>query len=228
MSHYENMRGWNAQPQRVVRCYETHPPMPVGEGLVIYGGSCLNPIIHDADIYVGFDSSIARSVKAYPWSEGESFLFHITDMAAPSNPSQFFKLLDWLVVQLTAGKKIHLGCIGGHGRTGTVLSALVRVMLGNKDATDYVRKNYCPKAVESTPQIEFLFKHFGITRVEGAKSSFGNLKNEPVAVRSSRGSSIPIDSRASLPPKGVEVSPLKSPLQVWGSNFVLTNRENKV
>lgn len=160
--------GWGSS--YAPRCYTTHKPLDIG-GFQIYGGSCSSPVVKDADIYVGFDGSMVRTHRQYPWDPGTEFLYKIVDMAAPSDSESFVLLLDYLAVQLTAGKKIHLGCIGGHGRTGTVLAALVKVITGEADAISYVRKNYCEKAVESTEQVRFLSKHFGITEVPGYKSS---------------------------------------------------------
>ena len=151
------------------RCADNHPPLVIGD-YKIYGGSCSNPVIDDADVYVGLDYSMKKSTKAYPWREGESFLFPIQDMHCPSDPVEFDNLINWLSVQLVAGKKVHVGCIGGHGRTGTVFAALVKVMTGEKDAITYVREHYCKKVVESDEQVDFLVKHYGIKKVEGHKS----------------------------------------------------------
>lgn len=154
------------------RCYEDHPPLPIGE-FKIYGGSCGHPVVKDADIYVGFDMSMAITEMKYPWVPGESFYFPIADQCAPKNPVLFAQLIDWLALQLTATKKIHLGCIGGHGRTGTVLAALVAKMLPDEpDAIGYVRKHYCSKAVESQAQIDFLVKHFKVATAEPRKMSW--------------------------------------------------------
>lgn len=157
---------------RYKRCYESHKPLVISEGVQVYGGSCGSPIITDADIYVGLDLSHKASSKSFPWVSGESFLYHIRDMHAPADKGSFIKLIDWLAVQLTANKKAHIGCIGGHGRTGTVLAALVSVMRGEKDAIQYVRNNYCPKAVESEEQVEFLHSTFGISKVGPIKSHY--------------------------------------------------------
>ena len=73
-------------------------------------------------------------------------------MQAPKDAVEFKKMVVWLKEQGQAGKKIHIGCIGGHGRTGTLLAALVKEVTGNVDAIAYVRKNYCAKAVESNSQ----------------------------------------------------------------------------
>lgn len=154
---------------KFVRCYESHPPLPLKDGLIIYGGSCSTPIIHDADVYVGFDFSMKKSSMSYPWVPGESFLFPIQDMGVPHDLAQFKKLVEWLEVQLIAKKKVHVGCIGGHGRTGLVLSVLVHNMLDMPDSTLYVREKYCEKAVESVAQVDWLFQHFGIKKVAPRK-----------------------------------------------------------
>ena len=160
-------------------CYHKHPPLKMpGTELVIYGGSCLSPIIKDADIYIGFDESMKFTKRSYPWNAGEEFLFAIRDMSVPDSPTQFGKLVDWTKAQLEAGKKVHCGCLGGHGRTGTFLAALVS-RFGEKDAVTYVRKNYCKKAVESSKQIAFLKEHFGVLGAEPTKGGSYSTKWMP-------------------------------------------------
>lgn len=161
------------------RCYESHPPYEVAPGILIYGGSCHYPIVKDADIYGGFDSGMRfQGGSQYPWAGGEGpieFLFKITDMQAPTDEVEFRKMIEWLTEQLTAGKKVHLGCIGGHGRTGLVFSALHKHMTGDEDATTHVRTHYCKKTVESDTQVKWLQKHWGITPVEPTKAySYGS------------------------------------------------------
>lgn len=158
------------------RCYEDHPPMPLpGTELVVYGGSCSNPVVNDADVYIGFDHSMKFTQRHWPWKRGIEIHFNITDMRAPDNAEEFKKLLTWTKKQLEAGLKVHAGCIGGHGRTGTFLAGLVS-LFGEEDAITYVRQHYCMKAVESTEQTEFLKKHFGIKPVKGSKS-YGTSKS---------------------------------------------------
>lgn len=152
-----------------VPCYKNHPPLTLGGDLVIYGGSCHTPIVKDADIYVGLDHSMAYSHLAHPWEEGQAIHYPITDHKAPDDSKSFIKMIDWLAEQIVAGKKVHAGCVGGHGRTGTLLAALVKVMTGEPDAIEFVRKNYCKKVVESEGQVAFLGKHFGITKAEPSK-----------------------------------------------------------
>lgn len=152
------------------RCYHSHPALKLpSTELVIYGGSCSDPKVCDADVYIGFDLSMSFTERHWPWKKGHEVLFRIKDMCAPDKPDEFRKLVDWTRKQLEAGLKVHCGCIGGHGRTGTFLAALVSTF-GEKDAITYVRQHYCKKAVESSAQIEFLGKHFDIKSAKPSKS----------------------------------------------------------
>jgi hypothetical protein len=152
-------------------CFEKHPKLVLGDsGFAVWGGSCVRPKVPDADVYIGFDIGMRFTSRQWPWTPGHEVLFEIRDMGVP-NPHEFWALIEWTVTQLKAGKKVHAGCIGGHGRTGLFLSALVLAVLKDKDAISHVRKHYCPRAVESKAQIDFLVKHFGIKRVEPGKTS---------------------------------------------------------
>lgn len=144
------------------RCYESHPAMPLpGRDKVIYGGSCSMPIVTDADIYIGFDGSMRMQGGLYPWNNQHEILHLITDQKAPANAKAFTALAAWTLMRIDEGRKVHCGCIGGHGRTGTFLAALVS-LCGEKDAITYVREHYCDKAVETSDQVDFLVKTYGI------------------------------------------------------------------
>lgn len=218
---YQEYAGMQGQPFK--RCYESHPPLVVGD-YKVYGGSCSKPIVLDADVYIGFDTSMNLTKASWPWETVpvQEVFYKITDMCAPQSPADFTKMIDWVAKQLQAGKKVHMGCIGGHGRTGTALSALVKVMTGNVDATEYVRAHYCKKAVESKSQVKFLETYFGIKPVKPAKdyspkgSSFSNSSSTMVGLNS-RGS----DDRypiAKAPQKDVYATKPQSPkqLSIWG------------
>jgi len=57
------------------------------------------------------------------------------------------------VEKFQAGEDVEVGCIGGHGRTGTILGAM-RVILGEDAATAIkkVRSEYCSHAIETAEQ----------------------------------------------------------------------------
>lgn len=199
------------------RCYESHPPLPIGE-FFIYGGSCGYPIVTDADIYVGFDYSMKPGPKSYPWNEGHSFLFHIMDGTAPKDLQEAKKLIDWLALNLSSNLKIHVGCIGGHGRTGTILAALVNVMTGEKDAIEYVRNNYCKKVVESPEQVEWLHKHFGITKAKPSKAHPSEIKSLPKSSSQTVWTNTPSWAAPKKDPLVIE--PMKNKASIWGVNAI--------
>ena len=225
-------------------CYATHPALKVGAWQV-YGGSCGNPVVENADIYVGLDSSMRRA-HHYPWNDGPQVVnvfFPITDGTAPKDIVEFKKMITWLALQLSAGKLIHIGCIGGHGRTGIVMAALVKEVTGNVDATQYVRDNYCNKAVESQSQVLFLFNEYGINKVEGSHAtrasavsdSYGGGKKwdshyippaDLKAYKSSRSSpgkitpTTPLGLRPSLPAGRFDAHAVDSLCSVWARGIV--------
>lgn len=152
-------------------CYETHPPFFIpGIATPIIGGSCLHPVTQNADVYIGFDHGMRMSGQHFPWNKGEEFLFEIPDMGIPKKLGEFKNLVNWTLTQLQAGKKVHCGCIGGHGRTGTFLSALVCMGSDELDPIGYVRENYCSKAVETQSQVKFLVDHFGARPILESKT----------------------------------------------------------
>lgn len=159
----------------LVRCHESHPQLPIKVGETTYhitGGSCTSGDAPGFDVFIGLDHGMKLTSRSFPWAPGTEFKYPITDMSVPQNVDNFKALIAYIATCLTDGKSVFVGCIGGHGRTGLVLSALVNHMTGMKDATSYVRKKYCIKAVESKKQVDFLEEHYGIKRVEGHKENY--------------------------------------------------------
>jgi len=202
---YDKDKGWSTGSSKPKgsswktgqRCFHTHPALKIGEHYV-FGGSCSTPVHDDCDIYIGLDWTMAEHEKRLPWVEGHSIHYKITDGQAPKNPDEFKALITWLAARIEKGDKVHIGCIGGHGRTGLVLAALVAQMTSEKDPITYVRENYCEKAVESTTQVKFLMTHFGAAEVKGSKSGWLN-----------KAGSVVLMSRN-------EVSPIQAKFCLWG------------
>lgn len=158
-------------------CHAKHPALPIVVGDKTYhikGGSVTSPTPEygSHEIIIPLDHGFAWPGKAMevPWDDrpkasvfkGAIYPYLIPDMTAPTDAPMFKKMIAYVAEQVLAGKKVFVGCIGGHGRTGTVLVALVAHMTGNKDALAYVRKHYCKSAVETQTQLAFLKEHFGI------------------------------------------------------------------
>lgn len=147
------------------RCHETHPPIQVGTGTLL-GGNCRDHKRHKGvDLYVALDGSMAHphfdAAKPMP----QCVHYPITNMSVPNNPDKFHQLVITIRSYLAKGKTVHVGCIGGHGRTGLVLAAVIAVdyeKVGpDCDAIGWLRANYCKKAVESNAQEGFLATHYG-------------------------------------------------------------------
>lgn len=155
-------------------CTEMHPPLNLdvdGVERQVYGSSCMNPNIDDADLYISLDLRAPLYAWEQPWEDAqgrEHIRFFIPDRDVPRNPEQFDMCVDYAVNAITEGKKVHIGCISGHGRTGMFLSAIVHKVMGEKlkedniSAIDYVRDNYCARVVETLPQVLFLHAQYGI------------------------------------------------------------------
>lgn len=75
--------------------------------------------------------------------------------------------LHWLITtildEMEKGKLVELGCGGGHGRTGTILTCLLIEAEGldPKDAINEVRKRYCEEAVETISQVTSIYAFAG-------------------------------------------------------------------
>lgn len=79
------------------------------------------------------------------------------DFGVPDQPDTVAPALCDLRERAHRGQRVELGCLGGHGRTGSALAWLV-VLTGHPpgDAVAWVRHNYCKQAVETPAQEQFI------------------------------------------------------------------------
>lgn len=79
------------------------------------------------------------------------------DFGTPGDPVELGAALRSLLDRARDGQHVELGCLGGHGRTGTALACLA-VMTGSApdEAVAWVRAKYCDRAIESTNQEAFI------------------------------------------------------------------------
>ena len=223
--------GWSKGTYK--KCAHTHPALKIEVAgkdtcYTVYGGACGDPVHVNLDIYVALDHSTSHDPQAWPWNGTRQFVyFPIQDMSVPKDPVEFRKMIDWLADQLVMGKSVHVGCLGGHGRTGLVLAALTRVLGGEEDAITYVRDHYCKKAVETVEQVNWLAKHFGIKKVSGSKTSYhgstgwGDLAPAPKSSGTVTTIRPAKDQRAAALQREfgsntVEVRPFKTAGNLWG------------
>jgi hypothetical protein len=79
------------------------------------------------------------------------------DFGVPDDPTRFLAALRSVLERARAGEQVEIGCLGGHGRTGTALACLA--VLGGQRSAEviaWVRGHYCSEAVETTDQEEFI------------------------------------------------------------------------
>ncbi|NIT54880.1 MAG: hypothetical protein GWN00_01130 [Aliifodinibius sp.] len=147
-----------------------------GKIYYIRGGSCVYPKepngLVDVDVFVGLDVNMVDTSMQLPWEHGTAFKYPIKNYGVPGSKKNFDHLLKFLSDSILSGMDVFVGCIGGHGRTGLVLAALVNHMTGEVDAIRYVRENYCIKAVDNQKQEHWLHRHYGIKLPEAKKPKY--------------------------------------------------------
>ena len=87
----------------------------------------------------------------------------IVDYQAPEYGRDLWELLVSELSKLSDPIKVLVMCMGGHGRTGTVLSVIWGLFGGQTgDPVRYVREHYCHKAVETAQQLDYVEKITGL------------------------------------------------------------------
>lgn len=152
-----------------MKCYHNHKPLEIkhkGKTFTVFGGSGYAPAVK-CDVYVDLNPRKGiRTQQVYPTGDGADYYnLPIVNMSVP-NIHRLEEGLDFAIAALKSGRSLHVGCIGGHGRTGLFLAALVYKLTGDTDAVATVRANYCEKAVESKQQMDYLNHHYGIKKVK--------------------------------------------------------------
>jgi hypothetical protein len=64
---------------------------------------------------------------------------------------------------IAAGQSVEIACLGGHGRTGTLLAAVIGHAegLGAAAALREARRRYCPPAVATRAQVRLIYAALG-------------------------------------------------------------------
>ncbi len=75
------------------------------------------------------------------------------DFGVPSDPVAADREIREAFSRAQRGERVEVACIGGHGRTGTVLACMA-VLAGvrGEEAVEWVRANYCRRAVQEPAQ----------------------------------------------------------------------------
>ena len=82
------------------------------------------------------------------------------DFGVPDDAAGVMDTLSSVLARSRGGQRVEIGCLGGHGRTGTALAGLAVLDGVPADrAVAWVREHYCPRAVETAVQEAFVLGH---------------------------------------------------------------------
>ena len=111
-----------------------------------------------ADVVLYLDESWARFGEVIEWPDG----------SVPKDRDAAARAIREGFEAARQGKRVEVGCIAGHGRTGTVLACMAALAgVPGPEAVDWVREHYCEKAVEGPyqePWIEWFAETFAAPR----------------------------------------------------------------
>jgi hypothetical protein len=84
------------------------------------------------------------------------------DFGVPDDATDVVAALRCVIERARAGGRVEVGCLGGHGRTGTALACLA-ILTGHPygEAVAWVRANYCADAIETAEQELFIVEFVG-------------------------------------------------------------------
>lgn len=170
-------------------------------GLRVFGGgSSHNLVPEKADVWIQLAwSSYSNSSKAWKLPakfKSAKFLvskpdlvipMEITDGAGlPASLTADFWTTFWVDLQMLDKRDILVSCMGGHGRTGMVLTCLALaagVVPAGNDPVAWIRDRYCEKAVETKAQITYIEEAFGVKVASAPKpivTPLSTYKGAPV------------------------------------------------
>jgi protein-tyrosine phosphatase len=98
----------------------------------------------------------ADLLQAYQQKGFELLRFPIQDFAAPSDSAGFARFVNDLLARPHRGERLYVHCLGGIGRTGTLLCCLFKLLGVEGDPVILVRSVYASVAVESPVQQRFV------------------------------------------------------------------------
>ncbi len=132
-------------------------PIPLGSTILSLGVSLESPV-------QGLPALESRVVKV-DWP----------DMSTPAIDAEGWKRIARALAALR--KPIYVSCNAGHGRTGTCLAILAHFlgqMPKKMDPVEWVRAHYCPSAVETKGQVEYISAITGRESKAGGSQSTGS------------------------------------------------------
>lgn len=149
----------------------------VGEFEISLGGAQYRPLMDllDYDLVVPFletgHPALEGLLKPVKAAGGPVIRpYPISDFSGV--PDDWTDFLSSVVRELKAGRKVIGFCMGGHGRTGTILASLIAILEPDiEDPITAARSRYCKYAVETRAQAKAVFALKG----QLLPTKYGNL-----------------------------------------------------
>lgn len=117
--------------------------------------------------YSGWQGNMYPFVSAgltVPWAPArttEAIMLPWPDYKVPEDTSYMVDMIRWMIAQMEAGKHLEVACMGGHGRTGTLLAMLLVAQgLTPGEAIREARTRHCKSAVESAVQCDYIAEFY--------------------------------------------------------------------
>lgn len=171
---YSSNTGWKNAGGRHAFCDHWRQEVQLLNNLVIKAsgyfdrpGVAVPPMATDIGLY--FDDAWGQGILATPGvdipgldTKGHRVILPWPDYGVPASVRQTRTVFLWVLKQLKAGKTVEIGCLGGHGRTGTCLASLLVLQgMNPKKAIRRIRTRYCQNAIEGTAQESMVFQMKG-------------------------------------------------------------------
>lgn len=157
---------------RPPQCQHWREPVDLRDGVTVFASSWFDrPANQSVDIDwpdVGFylDGSWSQTTmlcspgfrpRFAGYKPSKLMIYPWPDLGLPREPARFRRALHWLLRQAAEGRRVEIGCAGGHGRTGTTLAGLLVLQgMTTPRAIQTIRRDYCHDAVETKSQTEML------------------------------------------------------------------------
>ena len=165
---WEFMKGYSYY----YKCRHSHFPVYFEDGVVVHASSHVDRENEDeAPDWGLYLDSIWRPTSMAGFIEWEDF-------GLPTNWQVAARMIVDAYRRAMADYWVEVSCIGGHGRTGTVLACMA-VLSGKTpdEAIQYVRGSYCKKAIETDEQ-EWYVSYFNAYVNGGSSAKFPGKKGK--------------------------------------------------
>lgn len=164
------------------KCRHYHVKTDLGNGVFIYPSSSNSSRTNGDSTAPTPDFGLYADTCWKPTWRNEFILW--PDMSLPTNKETTAEQIKDAYLRAKNGEVVEIGCIGGHGRTGTILACMYvyaswdnkdPIPLSPEDAIKKVHSDYCKEAVETKTQewfVAWFSNHFfGTTLPEEPQNS---------------------------------------------------------